>query len=68
MFPGSFAKPRLCALDRYDPAFSKLERNVQRDRDGVKHLASSVALDLEILKQRYERELRWRVGNPKRED
>jgi archaellum component FlaC len=56
------------ALDRYDLAVSKLERNDQRVRDDVEHLASSVAFDLEILKQRYEKELRWRLGNPERED
>ena len=67
MFPGSFAKLRLCARERYDLALSKLERNIQRDRDDVKHLASSVAFDLEILKKRYEKELRWQLGNPERE-
>jgi len=37
---------------------SKLERNIQRDRDDVKHLAQSVPLDLKILKERYDKELR----------
>src|SRR6266853_2110729 len=56
------------ALDPYDLALSKLERNIQRDRDDVKHLAQSVPLDLKILKERYEKELRWQLGNPERED
>ena len=52
----------------YDLALSKLERNIQRDRDDVRHLARSVPLDLEVLKERYEKELRWQLGNPERED
>jgi hypothetical protein len=68
MFAGAFHHLRICALDPYDLALSKLERNIQRDRDDVKHLARSVPLDLEILKQRYEKELRWQLGNPTRED
>jgi hypothetical protein len=34
----------------------------------VKHLARSVPLDLEVLKERYHKELRWQLGNPERED
>jgi hypothetical protein len=34
---------RLLALDPYDLALSKLERNIQRDRDDVLHLAASCA-------------------------
>jgi hypothetical protein len=68
MFPGAYKHLRLCALDPYDLALSKLERNIQRDRDDVKHLARSVPLDLGVLKERYEKELRWQLGNPKRED
>ena len=58
----------LLALDPYDLALSKLERNIQRDRDDVKHLARTVPLDLEVLKERYQKELRWQLGNPERED
>ena len=68
MFPGEFQQLRICALDPYDLALSKLERNIQRDRDDVKHLARSIPLDLKILKERYEQELRWQLGNPERED
>ena len=67
MFPGAYKHLRLCALDPYDLALSKLERNIQRDRDDIKHLAGCVPLDLEILKRRYEKELRWQLGNPERE-
>ena len=68
LFAGEFKHLRLCALDPYDLALSKLERNIQRDRDDVKHLARSIPLDLKILKERYDKELRWQLGNPKRED
>jgi hypothetical protein len=68
MFPGSFPRLRLLALDPYDIALSKLERNIQRDRDDVKFLAKKVPFDLGILRQRYEKELRPNLGNPTRED
>ena len=68
MFAGEFRRLRICALDPYDLALSKLERNIQRDRDDVKHLARVIPFDLEILKERYEKELRWQLGNPERED
>lgn len=68
MYAGAFARLRLCALDPYDLALSKLERNIQRDRDDVKHLARVVPLDLAILIVRYKKELRWQLGNPGRED
>jgi hypothetical protein len=62
MAPGRYTYLRLCALDRYDLALSKLERNIQRDRDDVKHLARVVPFDLEVLRERYEKELRWQLG------
>jgi hypothetical protein len=68
IFPKVFKHLRLLALDPYDLALSKLERNIQRDRDDVKHLAKTVPLDLEVLKERYRKELRWQLGNPERED
>jgi hypothetical protein len=68
MFAGAFERLRICALDPYDLALSKLERNIQRDRDDVKQLARAIPLRLEILKERYQKELRWQLGNPERED
>jgi len=68
MFPGAYQHLRICALDPYDLALSKLERNIQRDRDDVKYLAQFVPLDLKILAERYQKELRWQLGNPQRED
>lgn len=68
MFPNVFKHLRLLALDPYDPALSKLERNIQRDREDVKYLARTVPFDLRILEDRYQKELRWQLGNPARED
>ena len=68
MYPGSFRHIHLLALDPYDIALSKIERNIERDRDDVKHLARTVPFDLDILKQRYHDELRVYLGNPERED
>ena len=67
MVPGNFANLRLYALDPYDLALSKLERNAQRDRDDVKHLARTVPLDLAELRERYETELEPYLANPLRE-
>jgi hypothetical protein len=56
------------ALDPYDIALSKLERNSQKDRDDVRFLGWSIPLDLAILQERYEAELGWQLGRPDRED
>ena len=64
----TFKRLRLLGLDPYDLALSKLERNTQRDRDDVRHLARTVPFDLDMLKTRYEKELRPFLGNPRRED
>jgi len=41
---------------------------VVRNAKDLKHLAHPIPLDLKILKERYEKELRWQLGNPERED
>ena len=68
MFPGTYRYLRLMALDPYDIALSKLERNNQKDRDDVRFLAQTIPLDLSILQERYRAELRWQLGRPDRED
>jgi hypothetical protein len=68
MFAGAYRHLRLMALDPYDLALSKLERNSKKDRDDVRFLARTVPLDLDILQERYSAELRWQLGVPKRED
>jgi hypothetical protein len=58
MFPGVWTHLRLYALEAHDLALSKLERNSDKDRDDIKHLASAGHIKPEILKERYYRELR----------
>lgn len=67
MFPGTFKHLRLFALDPYDLALSKIERNSQGDRDDVKHLARVVPFDLEPLRSRFENELKPNLAIPERE-
>lgn len=67
IFPDAFTHLRLFALDPYDLALSKLERNLDVDIEDVKHLARTVPFDLEILRQRYHNELRPMLGMPDRE-
>ncbi len=59
---------RLLALDPYDLALAKIERNIDRDREDVKFLARAALFDLRILEERYFKELRPVLGNPARED
>ena len=68
LFPGRFKNLRLMVLDPYDLALSKIERNASIDRDDVKYLAKAIPLDPNILRERYEKELRPYLGNPDRED
>jgi hypothetical protein len=68
MFPSTFRHLHLMALDPYDLALTKLERNIERDRNDVRHLARVVPFDLTLLRERYLTELRPYLGNPKRED
>jgi Nucleotidyltransferase of unknown function (DUF6036) len=68
MFSGVFRHLRLMALDPYDLALTKLERNWDRDRSDVRHLAHTVPFDLNILRERYTTELRPYLLNPERED
>jgi uncharacterized nucleotidyltransferase DUF6036 len=58
MFPGAWVHLRLYALEAHDLALSKLERNIERDRDDVQQLARAGHLKSEILKERYYNELR----------
>lgn len=66
MFPGRFENLRLCAPDPYPLILSKLERN--KDRDDVEYPARTLQLKPEILRDRYERELRPYLTNEARHD
>jgi Nucleotidyltransferase of unknown function (DUF6036) len=68
VFPGECQHLRLLALDPYDLALAKLERNLQRDRDDVMYLADIVPFDLKVLRERYRNEMRLYLGRPERED
>jgi hypothetical protein len=68
MFPGVFEHLRFLALDPYDLALSKIERNSSKDREDVKYLGQVVPLDLKVLTERYEASVRPFLGNPQRED
>jgi hypothetical protein len=57
IFPGRFAHLRLLVLDRYDLALSKLERNIDRDREDVL-LLSRGNFDVGVLRERYTSEVR----------
>lgn len=68
VFPGACRHIRLFALEAYDLVLAKLERNLQRDRDDFAYLANTVPLDLSILRNRYNDEMRVYLGRPDRED
>jgi len=60
---------RLWALDPHDLALSKLARNSPIDRADVAQLATAVPLDPDLLRLRYQRELRpIIIGNPEWHD
>jgi hypothetical protein len=68
MVPREFEHLRLRAFEANDLALAKLGRNSDRDREDVKRLAASGALDAQTMRHRYLRELRYQFGNPARED
>jgi hypothetical protein len=68
MYAGAFPRLRIFALDPYDLALSKLQRNIQRDRDDVFYLARTIPFDLKVLRERYQNEMRYQMGVPQRED
>lgn len=69
LLPGTFSRLRLLALDPHDLALSKLARNSPVDREDVAQLAGAVPLDPEVLRTRYQRELRpIIIGDVERHD
>jgi len=62
--PGEFDKLRILVLDAYDLALSKLERNAEIDVEDVKHLARAAKFDLDVLADRYRKELRPFLTGP----
>jgi hypothetical protein len=58
LFPDSWVRLQLFALEAHDLALSKLERNLERDRDDVQRLAQRGHLKADVLRERYYSELR----------
>ena len=59
---------RLLAFERHDLVLAKLTRNTDRDREDVVALARGPGLDTDVLRSRYQDELRPTLGRPGRED
>jgi hypothetical protein len=68
MFPGAYRNLRLLGAEAHDLALSKVERNLGRDREDIKHLGRTVPLDADVLEQRYKQELRPYLVNIERHD
>jgi hypothetical protein len=66
--PGQYENLRLYAPDPYDLILSKLERNSPKDRDDVAFLAGSLPLSREVLRERYQTELRPYLPSESRHD
>ena len=59
---------RLLAFERHDLVLAKLARNTDRDREDVIALARGPGLEVDVLRVRYQDELRPTLGRPDRED
>jgi hypothetical protein len=68
LFPGSFARLRLFALDVHDLVLTKLARNSPVDLEDAKFLAKAGRLDERILRARYAKEMRPYLTNESRHD
>lgn len=68
MAVGGLSHLRLLAFERHDLVLAKLARNTDRDREDVVALAQGPGLDTEVLRSRYQNELRPTLGRPDRED
>jgi Nucleotidyltransferase of unknown function (DUF6036) len=69
MYPCAWTHLQLYALEVHDLALTKLQRNIDRDRDDIQQLAKAGHLKPLVLKKRYYEELRPNlVGNESRHD
>jgi hypothetical protein len=68
LFPDAYKNLRLFALEVHDLALAKLGRNSPRDREDIRFLAKMAPLEINILKERYTKELRPYLANEARED
>ena len=69
-FPNRFQMLRLLVVEPHDLALSKLSRNAPIDQADVEYLARTVPLSADLLRQRYEQELRPGplMGDPEKHD
>ncbi|MCX6595547.1 MAG: DUF6036 family nucleotidyltransferase [Acidobacteria bacterium] len=58
LYPDCWRHLRLFVLEPHDLALTKLERNFERDRGDVEHLARSGYLKASVLQERYDEEMR----------
>jgi hypothetical protein len=68
MFPKILSNLHLFAPDPYDYVLSKLERNVSKDRDDAAYIFKKQELKSQILRDRYEQELRPNIANEDRHE
>lgn len=69
LLSGRFKHIRLLVPDPYDLVLSKLSRNIDRDREDIKYLSRNLHLAPDILKARYDAELKpYLIGPPERHD
>ena len=64
MYAGAFTRIRLFAPEAHDLALMKLQRNIERDREDVKHLARVGLITSGELRDRYEKEMRPYIALP----
>ena len=68
MFPRRFSKLKLYALEPHDLMLAKLTRNSAVDRDDLRSLKQAGLVDVKVLRERYQRELRPYLANEKWHD
>jgi hypothetical protein len=66
MYAGAFTNIRLFAPEAHDLALMKLHRNIERDREDIKHLARNGHITVNQLRNRYEKEMRPYIALPEK--
>jgi hypothetical protein len=66
--PRRFSNLRLMALEVHDLVLAKLTRNSPVDRGDVEFLANARLLDPNVMRERYQKELRPQLANEARHD
>ena len=58
---------RIQVFEKHDIVLAKLSRAADHDREDVKYLASTVGLDVTVLRERFEKEVRFQCTNETRD-